>query len=45
MTDTTTPTLSPRHILVSGDLVVDHHLYKGERMTPTARGNRGVSAR
>lgn len=29
-------------ILVSGDVVVDHHLYEGERGTPTTEHRRGV---
>ena len=42
MTDTTDRSVAPRRILVSGDLVVDHFLYTGERMTPTARTDRGL---
>jgi len=42
MTDTAESSASSRRILVSGDLVVDHFLYAGERMTPTARGQRGL---
>lgn len=29
-------------ILVSGDVVIDHHLYEGERITPVDRLRRGV---
>jgi hypothetical protein len=42
MADATPDAAAPLRILVSGDLAVDHHFYKGERPTPTARGNRGV---
>jgi len=37
-----TGTNSKRHILVSGDVVIDHHLYEGERSTPTVNNGRGV---
>jgi hypothetical protein len=30
------------HILVSGDIIVDHHIYDGERDKPTASRHRGV---
>jgi hypothetical protein len=30
------------HLVVSGDVIVDHHLYQGERATPTIEHRRGV---
>lgn len=32
----------PCRIVVSGDLVVDHHIYEGDRPAPTTGGDRGV---
>lgn len=29
-------------ILVTGDVIIDHHLYEGERTTPASRASRGV---
>ena len=36
-------TLDPiRELIVAGDVVVDHHIYEGERGTPTTEQKRGV---
>ncbi|NGM37988.1 hypothetical protein G4G93_29475 [Methylobacterium sp. DB0501] len=34
--------LAPRRVVVTGDLVVDHHLYEGEGDRPGLAGSRGV---
>ena len=34
--------MSTKHIVVVGDIIVDNHIYEGERAKPTARGERGV---
>jgi len=31
-----------RHLIVTGDVLIDRHLYTGERATPTTRDRRGV---
>ena len=41
MTDASTPA-RPR-IIVAGDIVIDHHLYEGERRSATSDGVRGVA--
>ncbi len=33
---------SPFNLLVAGDVVVDHHIYEGERRAPTVEDRRGV---
>ena len=40
--DTPRDAISKFRILVSGDMVVDHHFYQGERLSPTERSSRGV---
>jgi hypothetical protein len=32
----------PAHVLVAGDVLVDYHLYEGERPTPTSERIRGT---
>ena len=33
---------APRHLVVAGDILIDHHLYAGERASPATRDRRGV---
>lgn len=36
------PDTAPHHLIVAGDVLIDRHLYTGERTTPTTRDRRGV---